>query len=134
MSGSKRILVVEDDESIRTFVQMALVDAGHEVVEASNGAAALALLGPAQPDVILLDMLMPVMDGWEFAQRYRQLPGPHAPIIVLTAARDSAQRADEIDATGVLDKPFRMQALLTCVDAATVRATDGDVTRDRTGA
>src|SRR5919199_497806 len=93
MGETKRVLVVEDDESIRECVQVVLEDEGYDVIEASDGAAALALLDTVWPDVILLDMLMPGMDGWAFAVAYRQRPGPHAPIVVITAAR-----ADQIDA------------------------------------
>jgi CheY-like chemotaxis protein len=119
MGETKRVLVVEDDESIRECVQVILEDEGYDVIEASDGAAALALLDTVWPDVILLDMLMPGMDGWAFAVAYRQRPGPHAPIVVITAARDAAARADQIDAAGVLAKPFRVEALVSCVNEIT---------------
>jgi CheY-like chemotaxis protein len=119
MSGSVRILVIDDDESIRDFTHTALAAAGYDVVEAADGATALDLLGSLRPDVILLDMLMPGMDGWAFAAAYRQRPGPHAPIVVITAARDAAARADQIDAAGVLAKPFRVEALVSCVNEIT---------------
>src|SRR5918911_4570585 len=108
MSGSVRILVIDDDESIRDFVHTALADAGYDVLEAADGAAALDLIGTSQPDVILLDMLMPLMDGWEFARLYHETPGPHAPIVVVTAARDAAARSNQINAAGCLAKPFRL--------------------------
>jgi CheY-like chemotaxis protein len=119
MTRRTRVLVVDDDESIRDFVHTALADAGYEVVEASDGGAGLDVLNASCPDVILLDMLMPLMDGWEFARRYHARPGPHVPIIVLTAARDAATRASQIDAAGVLDKPFRLDALFACVAQVT---------------
>jgi CheY-like chemotaxis protein len=68
------------------------------------------------PDVILLDMKMPVMDGWELARVYRQSPGRHAPIVVMTAARDAAQRAAEVAADGHLAKPFDLDDLFRVVD------------------
>ncbi len=111
----KRVLVVDDDEGIRGFVSLALADEGYEVAEADNGAAALHLLESARPDVILLDMRMPTMDGWEFSRIYRQSPGPHAPIIVLTAARDASSWASQIDAEGCLGKPFDVDELLDLV-------------------
>ena len=64
------------------------------------------------PDLIVLDMRMPIMDGWEFARRYRELPGPHAPIIVFTAARDAGERASEIAADAYLSKPVSLDDLL----------------------
>ena len=110
-----RILVVEDDDGIRDLVDLVLSSAGSEVLTASDGAAALQLVGTIHPDLVLLDMRMPVMDGWEFARQYRARPEPHAPIVELTAARDAAARAAEIHANGYLGKPFDMQSLLSMV-------------------
>ena len=115
MHTSQQVLVVDDDEGIREFVAMALSSAGYDVMSAPDGAAALELLATSQPAVILLDMLMPKVDGWEFARLYEQRPGPHAPIIVLTAARDAQARAAEIKADAWLAKPFHLDALFACV-------------------
>jgi CheY-like chemotaxis protein len=115
VTRAARILVVEDDESIRDLVDLVLSGAGYEVVTAPNGAVALQVIGGAQPDLVLLDMRMTVMDGWEFARRYRASPEPRAPIVVLTAARDAAERAAEIHANGYLGKPFGVDELLTLV-------------------
>jgi DNA-binding response OmpR family regulator len=117
-----RVLVVEDDDAIRELVDLVLSSAGYEVLTAPNGAAALQVIGHANPDLVLLDMRMPIMDGWEFARRYRASPEPHAPILVLTAARDAAARAAEIDANGYLGKPFDMQELLALVSQHTHQA------------
>jgi DNA-binding response OmpR family regulator len=115
VTQATRVLVVEDDESIRDLVDLVLTSAGFEVLTASDGAAALQVVGAVHPDLVLLDMRMPVMDGWEFARRYRAGPEPHAPIVVVTAARDAAQRAAEIDANGYLGKPFDMGELVALV-------------------
>ena len=115
MSEDPRVLVVDDDEGIRDLVAVVLADQGYEVSVAEHGAAALDLLRKERPAAILLDMRMPVMDGWAFAAAYRQLPAPHAPIIVLTAARDAAQRAAEIGADAALGKPFTVAELAACV-------------------
>lgn len=115
MPGVERVLVVDDD-SIRDFVSVALSYEGYEVVSAENGEAALGAIDRGRGvAVILLDMRMPVMDGWEFARVYRERPGPHAPIIVLTAARDAADYAAQIQADGFLAKPFDLDALLRTV-------------------
>ena len=116
MSGPRRILVVDDDESIRDLVEMALSSEGHQVMTAPHGAAALEAIAVMPPDVILLDMKMPVMDGWEFARVYRQAPGQHAPIVVVTAAQDAASRAAEVAADGHLPKPFDLEDLFRVVD------------------
>ena len=116
MHTPQQVLVVDDDEGIRELVAMALSAAGYDVMSAPDGAAALELLATSQPAVILLDMLMPKVDGWEFARLYEQRPGPHAPIIVLTAARDAQVRAAEIKADAWLAKPFHLDELFACVE------------------
>jgi CheY-like chemotaxis protein len=115
MATSGPILVVDDDESIRAFVSVALTDEGYTVVTATNGVAALEAVRLQRPMVILLDMRMPVMDGWEFSRAYHTTPPPHAPIIVVTAARDAAGRAAQIQAEGYLAKPFELDDLLAMV-------------------
>ena len=109
------MLVVDDDKGIREFVSTALADEGYDVTEATDGQEALDRVAQRRPDVILLDMRMPVMDGWEFARTYRERPGPHAPIVILTAALDVAKDAQEIGADGFLAKPFQLDDLLELV-------------------
>ena len=112
---SRRVLVVDDEVSIREFVELFLTGEGYQVTTAGHGADALEAAERWQPAVILLDMRMPVMDGWEFARAYRGRPGPHAPIVVVTAARDAAESAGQIQADGYLAKPFDLEALLALV-------------------
>jgi DNA-binding response OmpR family regulator len=114
--GPIRALVVDDDNDIGEMVRLALTDEGYEVVFVQNGAAALDIAQEDRFDVILLDMRMPVMDGWSFAQAYRARPGPQAPVIVVTAARDAAGRAAEIDADGYLAKPFSLEELFATIE------------------
>ena len=115
METGQPILVVDDDEMIRDFVGMVLTEEGFEVLTAPDGAAALDLADEHQPSLILLDMRMPGVDGWGFAHEYRQRPGPHAPIVVVTAAVDAAESAAEIAAEGYLAKPFDLDDLLQVV-------------------
>jgi len=115
VTRAARVLIVEDDDGIRDLVDLVLSSAGYEILTATDGAAALQVVGTTHPDLVLLDMRMPVMDGWEFARRYRAGPEPHAPIVVMTAARDAAERAAEIDANGYLGKPFDVAELLALV-------------------
>ena len=115
MSAPARVLLVDDDEGIREFVSLVLADEGYEVLVAPHGVVALELLETARPAVILLDMRTPVMDGPTFVGAYRGRPGPHAPIVVLTASRDAADDAAEIDADGYLAKPFELDDLLRLV-------------------
>jgi CheY-like chemotaxis protein len=113
------ILVVDDDTSIRSFVELALDGEGYAVTTAMNGAQALDLTKTIRPDLILLDMRMPVMDGWTFARTYRGQAGPHAPIVVITAAPDAGARASEIQADDYLGKPFDLDDLLGIVSRYT---------------
>src|SRR5438067_12878708 len=116
-----RVLVVEDEPEIRDFVAMVLGSEGYRVTTAPNGAVALDQVGRELFDLILLDMRMPVMDGWGFARAYRASVGPHAPIVVLTAAQDAAERAAQISAEGYLGKPFELDELLSLVARYTGR-------------
>ena len=109
------MLVVEDQDDIREFVAFVLQNEGYCVATADNGAVALEEVARKPVGVVLLDMRMPVMDGWAFADAYRQLPGPHAPIVVLTAAQDAAARAAQIQADSYLGKPFELDDLLSVV-------------------
>jgi CheY-like chemotaxis protein len=115
MGEPPRDLVIDDDAGIRDLLDLALADAGYAVALAADGAAALAMVDAVAPDVILLDMRMPVLDGWAFAAAYRRRPGRHARIVVMTAARDAPGSAAQIAATGYLAKPFDRADLLTCV-------------------
>ena len=115
MSEAKRILIVDDDSDIRDLIEIVLAGEGYDVRTAADGVAALEVVEQSPPKLILLDMRMPVLDGWEFARRYRAGPGPHAPIVVLTAARDAAARAAEIGADGYLGKPFNVVELVQLV-------------------
>jgi CheY-like chemotaxis protein len=114
--GVKRpILVVEDDAVIAATVANLLREEGYGVVTACNGREALERIGRERPCLILLDMKMPVMDGWDFAAAYRRTSAPHAPILIMTAARDAHTRAARVFAAGYLDKPFDIEELLARV-------------------
>ncbi len=109
------VLVVEDDDSLREMMAWILSNEGYSVETAADGAIALQVLQRQKMDLVLLDMRMPVLDGWGFARAYRELPGPHAPIVVVTAARDAASRSQEVDAAGYLAKPFELEDLTKLV-------------------
>jgi DNA-binding response OmpR family regulator len=107
-----RVLVVDDEPNIRQVLVYVLEDEGYRVEEAQDGEAALALIERRHPDVIILDMKMPGMDGWQFVSRYRELYDHKAPIIVLTAAPDAARRGDDVSADSYVPKPFDLDVLL----------------------
>jgi CheY-like chemotaxis protein len=107
--------VVEDDASVRHVVTETLLDEGYDVLAAPDGAVALTQLQEYPPDVILLDYQMPVMDGPAFVHTYHQLPAPHAPIILMTAAVSAQQRAAHLGTEAVLSKPFDLEELVQLV-------------------
>ena len=105
MKSTGGILIVDDDADLRDFLQLMLTSMGFEVTSAANGQEALDLMERQNPDLILLDMKMPVMNGWEFC-RALESRDARPPIVVLTAAPDPAARAAEAHADGWLGKPF----------------------------
>ncbi len=112
-SGKKTILIVEDDEGIGATLKIFLETEAYEVVLANNGLVALELLCTCEfPSLILLDMKMPIMNGWEFAAAFRAKYGKQVPMVVMTAAADAEQRAREVEAVDWLEKPFRFAELL----------------------
>lgn len=111
-----RILVVDDDDDIRDLLVMALAEKGHEVQGAENGRVALARVDVLHPNIIVLDLRMPVMDGRAFACTYRAGPGPHARILVMTAARDASLAAAEVGAEAVLSKPFDLREVTDLIE------------------
>ncbi len=115
VSQSKPILVVDDDEAILDIVEMTLDDEGYDVTRAQDGSEALRALESLDPDLILLDMRMPVMNGWEFAETYRQKFPHRSPIVVMTAGQDAAEKCAEIHADGCLAKPFDLNDLIVTV-------------------
>jgi CheY-like chemotaxis protein len=112
---SAPILVVDDDPSIRDTVTAILESEGYPVATAVNGEEALRTLESDPPSLVLLDMRMPVMDGWTFVRSLRER-GVAPPIVVMTAAQDAHRWASEIGAAGYLPKPFDLLKLLTVVE------------------
>ena len=124
---TRRVLVVEDDSSIREMVALALEDAGYGVTAAGDGETAIELIPKEPPDVLLVDLLMPLMDGFEFMRRYAD-SGGHSPIIVLSAARDVDFARHKLTAAAVIEKPFDLNELIATVDRIAGPATSPDAT------
>src|SRR5215212_4971340 len=119
---SARVLVVDDDQDIRELVGHLLRRAGHDVVEAENGRAGLRALHASPPDLVLLDVSMPELDGWQTLERIRDLSD--VPVLMLTARGDELERVRGLQA-GADDyvvKPFGRQELLARVQALLRRA------------
>ena len=109
------ILVVDDDPSILTTISEVLDLEGYPVQTAINGAEALQAVERVRPSLVLLDMRMPVLDGWGFA-RALQERGLKLPILVMTAAQSARRWAEEIGADGHIAKPFDLPDLLDAVE------------------
>ena len=109
--GARRVLVVDDDPDIRDLLVSALADDGFVSESARNGRDALDVLDHFDADVIVLDLMMPVMDGWEFRRRQVQdAKLKNIPTIVVSAA--GRERLAQISADAYLSKPVDMDELL----------------------
>jgi DNA-binding response OmpR family regulator len=115
------ILVVEDDRDLAEAMAMILELDGFATMVAHDGREALACVERQRPSLIVLDMLMPIMNGWDFARELDRRYGRVAPILVVTAAENAAARAREVAASDVLGKPFDAKTLVARVRALTAR-------------
>ena len=118
----KTILVVDDKASLRTMVQEYLTAEGYQVVIADNGRTALFVARQEKPDLILLDIMMPEMGGYEFMQKHKQERG--TPIILLTAKLEESDKVLglELGADDYITKPFSMRELVARIRAVLRRA------------
>ncbi len=114
-----KILLAEDEEAVRAFVRRALEGHGHEVIEVVDGGQALEKLADGDFDLLLSDIVMPVMDGIALALKVTA-ERPGLPILLMTGFAAEKQRAHNLDAltTEVLSKPFTMEQLVRAVDKA----------------
>ena len=108
-----RVLVVDDDRAVRDSLRRSLEFNGYDVSLAANGAEALATLGSAHPDVVVMDVMMPLLDGIETTRALRAT-GNDVPVLVLTARDAVGDRVEGLDAGAddYLTKPFALQELL----------------------
>ncbi len=119
-TSSKGIILVVDDEwANREMLRAYLKRAGYEVHEASSGEQALAQVAQTPPNLIMLDVNMPVMDGYETCRRLKQNEATrNIPVLVVTALEDTAggAQAQAAGADGVVRKPFDVRALLETIE------------------
>ncbi len=130
MAGKPTILIVEDDENIQQLVGYNLVKAGFQVLYADNGEQALALVFREKPDLVILDIMLPGLDGREVCKNLRQDPrSRRLPIIMLTArsAEDEVSAGLDLGADDYITKPFSPKILVSRIKSALRR------TRDREG-
>lgn len=114
-----RILVVEDQDSIRRMIEALVIARGYEVTGVSSGTKAIDVASTHPPDMVLLDLMVPGHDGYEVCRRLRSDPSTrHVPVLVISALDDaeSRARAEAAGATAYYTKPFSPMALLKEID------------------
>ena len=118
MCGISRVLIVEDNDDLRMLLGDVLDDAGFEVAAVSNGAEALELAREWQPSAIVLDLMMPVMDGAGFLRERLELPWlTRVPVLVLTAHPYHHRVLDGLAPTAVIRKRYDVEELIAAVQA-----------------
>ena len=115
MTAGKLILVVEDDFDLRQTILWTLKDEGHEVEEAGDGREAVERALQRKPALVLLDMGLPVMDGYGVAAKLRSDYGNTVCIVTMTADGRAAEKARRVGAVGYLNKPFELDDLIAIV-------------------
>jgi DNA-binding response OmpR family regulator len=120
--AARRVLVADDDRDVRRLVRALLERGGYEVVEAADGKECLRLLFERRPELVVLDVGMPVMDGWKTLERIRDVAD--VPVLLLTARGDELDRVRGLrgGADDYVAKPFGRQELLARVEALLRRA------------
>jgi two-component system response regulator MprA len=116
MSRRSRVLVVEDDETLRETIGDLISDDGHEVRVAIDGIDALAQSDGWEPDLVILDVMLPRMDAFEFREQQLAAGGHHAKVLLVSAAPDLAAAAARLDADAWLPKPFSVDAMMAAVN------------------
>jgi DNA-binding response OmpR family regulator len=114
----KKILVVEDDVKIAAALRIRLETAGYEVVAAGDGFSGLKMTMTHRPDLILLDIMMPVGMGFSVAERLKDLGLGEIPIVFLTASKRAGLRrtAHQLGAAGFFEKPYDAEELLAAIN------------------
>ena len=114
------VLVVDDEVDVQRLARYLLVSRGYHVVVARHGQEAIDRLSDYCPDLIVLDLHMPVMDGWQFREEQRHLPKTLAavPVLLLTSDDNADQHAVALQAVGVVRKPFAADTLVDAVHTA----------------
>jgi DNA-binding response OmpR family regulator len=124
-TANRRVLVADDDLDVRTLVRTLLERAGHEVVEAADGRECLRAVYERRPSLVVLDVGMPALDGWQTLERIREVAD--VPVLLLTARGGELDRVRGLraGADDYVSKPFGRQELLARVDALLRRAREG---------
>lgn len=115
----KKILIVEDEESLLKLESILLTSRGHEVIAVADGMAALDVLSRETVDLVLLDLMLPEIDGFEVCRRIKESPQTRkVPVIMLTAKKtqEDMVRGDEVGADWYITKPFKSSKVIEVVE------------------
>lgn len=118
MGAGKKVLIADDEKNLVSALKLAVEASGFETAAAYDGAECLTQVALFQPDLILLDILMPVHNGLEICQKLKNDPATrHIPIIILTAGQylNSAEEASRLGAHSYFLKPFSLESLLAAI-------------------
>ncbi len=123
---ARRVLIIEDDNNIAELLQIYLKKEGFEIATAADGSKGLDLFRTFQPDLVLLDIMLPVMDGWTVCEKIRETD--KTPIIMLTAKGETLDKVSglEMGADDYITKPFEMKEVLARIHAVLRRFGDGE--------
>jgi DNA-binding response OmpR family regulator len=113
--ATSRILVVDDEPQVVWMLQFSLEAEGYQTLSARDGRAALDEVREHHPSIVLLDIMMPVMDGWAFLEELQALPADERPRVIVVSARSSLRdraKAAELGADAFVAKPFNVDDLL----------------------
>lgn len=121
-----RVLVVEDDADILSSLVEVIREEGYEVHSAANGYQALAQLAQHPMDLIFLDLMMPVMDGWRFLEEMKhKFPEQHAKVVLLSAVHGLPTEAGRLGVTRFLVKPFELEDVVRVAHELCTRPSAG---------
>ena len=125
MGDQRRILVVDDEEHVRKLLQRTLEEAGYDVIAAANGQEALDKISSLDVSLVLLDIMMPGLDGFEVLERIP--PDLNIPVIMLSGIRDENTKIDSLGlgADDYIEKPFSTEELLTRIKVKLRRTKPG---------
>jgi two-component system chemotaxis response regulator CheY len=116
VANSRTVLVVDDDPGVLEVLELALTAEGYDVILAHDGREALEHVASSRPHLMVVDLMMPIMDGWQFVRECRKRDiCDKTPVIILSAARNLDQAARELGAQAVVSKPFNLDDLLDLV-------------------
>ncbi len=113
---NKKVLLVEDEPAIRKILSIKLRVSGYDVIIAQDGEEALRLAGRAAPDIVLLDILLPILDGFQVLEQLRSRSD--IPVVAFSAKPENAQRAMSLGANDFLSKPFDVDDVLVTIERA----------------